>query len=216
MMIAQGHQYIIGKSGSGKSVLLSFMARQDIWNGDGICLVDPHGDLVEDTLQTVQKERARDVILFDPADTERPMGLNLLEANTPEERDRASLDAMEIFIKIFGDEIFGPRIQHYFRNACLTLMEDEEEGATLIDVPRIFTDEEFLKYKLSKVKNSVVRSFWEHEYANTGDREKQEMIPYFSSKFGPFITNTTIRNIIGQSKSAFNIREVMDNQKSYW
>ncbi|MDH5596906.1 MAG: type IV secretion system DNA-binding domain-containing protein, partial [Candidatus Peregrinibacteria bacterium] len=166
------HQYIIGKSGSGKSVLLSFMARQDIWNGDGMCLVDPHGDLVEDTLQTVPKERARDVILFDPADTERPMGLNLLEAHTPEERDRASLDAMEIFIKIFGDEIFGPRIQHYFRNACLTLMEDEEEGATLIDVPRIFTDEEFLKYKLSKVTNSVVRSFWEHEYANTGDREK--------------------------------------------
>ena len=207
------HQYIIGKSGSGKSVLLSFMARQDIWNGDGICLVDPHGDLVEDTLQAVQKERARDVILFDPADTERPMGLNLLEAHTPEERDRASLDAMEIFIKIFGDEIFGPRIQHYFRNACLTLMEDEEEGATLIDVPRIFTDEEFLKYKLSKVTNSVVRSFWEHEYANTGDREKQEMIPYFSSKFGPFITNTTIRNIIGQAKSAFNIREVMDTQK---
>ncbi len=207
------HQYIIGKSGSGKSVLLSFMARQDIWNGDGLCLVDPHGDLVEDTLQTIQKERARDVIVFDPADTERPMGLNLLEAKTPEERDRASLDAMEIFIKIFGDEIFGPRIQHYFRNACLTLMEDEEEGATLIDVPRIFTDEEFLKYKLSKVTNSVVRSFWEHEYANTGDREKQEMIPYFSSKFGPFITNTTIRNIIGQAKSAFNIREVMDTQK---
>lgn len=207
------HQYIIGKSGSGKSVLLHFMARQDIWNGDGICMVDPHGDLVEDTLQCVPKERARDVILFDPADTERPMGLNLLEAKTPEERDRASLDAMEIFIKIFGDEIFGPRIQHYFRNACLTLMEDEDEGATLIDVPRMFVDEEFLKYKLSKVTNSVVRSFWEHEYASTGDREKQEMIPYFSSKFGPFITNTTIRNIIGQAKSAFNIREVMDTQK---
>jgi hypothetical protein len=207
------HQYIIGKSGSGKSVLLNYMARQDIWNGDGMCLIDPHGDLVEDTLKVVQKERARDIIVFDPADTERPMGLNLLEAHTPEERDRASLDAMEIFIKIFGDEIFGPRIQHYFRNACLTLMEDEEEGATLIDVPRMFTDEEFNKYKVSKVQNAVVRSFWDHEYASTGDREKQEMIPYFSSKFGPFITNTTIRNIIGQPKSAFNIREIMDNQK---
>lgn len=207
------HQYIIGKSGSGKSVMLSYMARQDIANGDGICLVDPHGDLVEDVLQTVPKERAKDVIVFDPGDTERPMGLNLLEANSPDEQDRASLDAMEIFIKIFGDEIFGPRIQHYFRNACLTLMSDEEEGATLIDVPRIFVDEEFLKYKLAKVTNTVVKSFWEHEYANTGDREKQEMIPYFSSKFGPFITNTTIRNVIGQPKSAFNIREIMDNQK---
>ncbi|MBN1258942.1 type IV secretory system conjugative DNA transfer family protein [Candidatus Peregrinibacteria bacterium] len=207
------HHYIIGKSGCGKSVLLSYMARQDIVNGDGLCLVDPHGDLVEDTLMGVPKERAKDVVIFDPADTERPMGLNLLEAHTPEEMDRASLDAMEIFIKIFGDEIFGPRIQHYFRNACLTLMEDREEGATLIDVPRVFVDEEFMKYKVSKVQNSVVRSFWEHEYASTGDREKQEMIPYFSSKFGPFITNTTIRNIIGQSKSAFNIREIMDNQK---
>ena len=207
------HQYIIGKSGCGKSVLLSYMARQDIANGDGVCLIDPHGDLVEDTLQTVPKERAKDIVLFDPADIERPMGLNLLEAKTTEEMDRASLDAMEIFIKIFGDEIFGPRIQHYFRNACLTLMEDQDEGATLIDVPRIFVDDEFMKYKLSKVKNSVVRSFWEHEYASTGDREKQEMIPYFSSKFGPFITNTTIRNIIGQAKSAFNIREIMDTQK---
>ncbi|QQR83453.1 DUF87 domain-containing protein [Candidatus Peregrinibacteria bacterium] len=168
------HQYIIGKSGSGKSVLLNFMARQDIWNGDGICLIDPHGDLVEDTLRVVQKERARDVIVFDPSDTERPMGLNLLEAHTPEERDRASLDAMEIFIKLFGDEIFGPRIQHYFRNACLTLMEDEEEGATLIDVPRIFVDEEFRKYKVDKVQNAVVRSFWEHEYASTGDRESKK------------------------------------------
>jgi len=207
------HHYIIGKSGCGKSVLLNYMARQDIWNGNGVCLIDPHGDLVEDTLKTVPKNRAKDVIVFDPSDLERPMGLNLLEAKTPEEMDRASLDAMEIFIKLFGDEIFGPRIQHYFRNACLTLMEDIEEGATLIDVPRIFVDEEFKKYKLTKVKNAVVKSFWDHEYASTGDREKQEMIPYFSAKFGPFITNTTIRNIIGQPKSAFNIREVMDTQK---
>ena len=207
------HHYIIGKSGCGKSALLNYMARQDIWNGDGICLIDPHGDLVEDTIKIVPKERAKDIVIFDPADIERPMGLNLLEAHTTEERDRASLDAMEIFIKLFGDEIFGPRIQHYFRNACLTLMEDEEEGATLIDVPRIFVDEEFMKYKVGKVQNAVVKSFWEHEYAQTGAREKEEMIPYFSSKFGPFITNTTIRNIIGQPKSAFDIREIMDTQK---
>ena len=119
------HQYIIGKSGSGKSALLSWMARQDIASGQGICIVDPHGDLIEDALAHTPKERAKDVIVFDPADTERPMGLNLLEANTAEEKDRASLDAMEIFIKLFGNEIFGPRIQHYFRNGCLTLMDDE-------------------------------------------------------------------------------------------
>lgn len=207
------HQYIIGKSGSGKSALLNFQARQDIEAGAGLCVVDPHGDLIEDILAHTPKERAKDVILFDPADTERPMGLNLLEAKTDDEKDRASIDAMEIFIKLFGNEIFGPRIQHYFRNGCLTLMDDEEEGATLIDVPRLFVDEEFQKYKVSKLKNVVVRSFWEHEIAKTGAREKEEMIPYFSAKFGPFITNTTMRNIIGQPKSAFNIRQIMDDGK---
>lgn len=207
------HQYLIGKSGCGKSSLLHWQARQDVARGAGLCVVDPHGDLIEDVLAHIPKERAKDVIVFDPADTERPMGLNLLEAKTEEEKDRASIDAMEIFIKLFGNEIFGPRIQHYFRNGCLTLMDDEEEGATLIDVPRLFVDEEFQRYKVSKCKNVVVRSFWEHEIAKTGAREKEEMIPYFSAKFGPFITNTTMRNIIGQPKSAFNIRQVMDEGK---
>lgn len=207
------HHYCIGKSGSGKSVFLSYLARQDIQNGDGLSVIDPHGDLIEELITFVPKERAKDTIIFNPSDTERPMGLNILEANTPEEMDMASSQATEIFIKLFGDEIFGPRIQHYFRNACLTLMEDPDEGATLIDVPRIFVDDEFMKYKVSKAKNPVVRSFWEHEYANTGDRERQEMIPYFSSKFGPFITNSIMRNTIGQTKSAFNFRKVMDEQK---
>lgn len=207
------HQYIIGKSGSGKSALISYMARQDIANGDGVCVVDPHGDLIEDILHYVPKERAKDVIVFDPSDIERPMGLNILEASNPEEMDLASSQATEIFIKLFGDEIFGPRIQHYFRNACLTLMEDKEEGATLIDVPRMFTDDAFMRYKVSKIKNPVVKSFWVHEYAHTADRERQEMIPYFSAKFGPFITNSIMRNTIGQTKSVFNFREVMDKQK---
>lgn len=207
------HQYIIGKSGSGKSVLLNFQARQDVAAGAGLCVVDPHGDLIEDILAGVPKERAKDVVVFDPADTDRPMGLNLLEAKTEEEKDRASLDAMEIFIKLFGNEIFGPRIQHYFRNGCLTLMDDEEEGATLIDVPRLFVDDDFQRYKVSKCKNVVVRSFWEHEIAKTGAREKEEMIPYFSAKFGPFVTNSTMRNIIGQPKSAFQIRDIMDSGK---
>jgi len=207
------HHYIIGKSGSGKSTLLSYMARQDIWNGEGVCVIDPHGDLVEDILSYVPKERAKDVIIFDPSDTERPMALNLLEAKDSAEMDLISSQATEIFIKLFGDEIFGPRIQHYFRNACLTLMEDPDEGATLIDVPRIFTDDAFLKYKVKKVKNPVVKSFWQHEYANTGDRERQEMIPYFSSKFGPFITNSIMRNTIGQKASSFDFRKIMDEGK---
>lgn len=213
------HHYIIWKSGWGKSVFIWYLARQDVRNGDWVCVIDPHGDLIEDILSFTPKERAKDVILFDPSDDERPMWLNMLEviSEDPEirkrEMDRAAMDATEIFIKIFGDEIFWPRIQHYFRNWCLTLMEDIEDWWTLIDVPRLFTDDAFMKYKTSKVKNPVVKSFWDHEYAATWDREKQEMIPYFSSKFWPFITNTTIRNIIGQPKSAFNIREIMDNKK---
>jgi len=207
------HHYIIGKSGTGKSALLSYMARQDVANGEGVCMVDPHGDLIEDVLANVPKERAKDIVVFDPADGARPMGLNLLEAKTPEQKDRAALDAMEIFIKLFGNEIFGPRIQHYFRNGCLTLMDDEDEGATIIDVPRLFVDDEFQRYKVSKIRNPVVRSFWDHEMAKTGAREKEEMIPYFSSKFGPFITNTTMRNIIGQPKSAFDVRQIMDDGK---
>ena len=213
------HHYIIGKSGGGKSVFIGYLARQDLWNGDGLCVIDPHGDLVEDIVSFTPHERARDMIIFDPADFERPMGVNMLDiiATDPNlraiEKDRAALDATSIFIKMYGDEIFGPRIQHYFRNGCLTLMDDEEEGGTLIDVPRLFTDEAFMKYKTSKIKNVMVKSFWDHEYAQTGDREKQEMIPFFSAKFGPFITNTLMRNIIGQTKSAFDITDVMNTQK---
>ncbi len=213
------HHYVIWKSWGWKSVFIWYLARQDIRNGDGVCVIDPHGDLVEDVLSFTPKQRAKDVIVFDPSDDDRPMWLNMLDiiATDPDlrkiEMDRAAMDATEIFIKIFGDEIFGPRLQHYFRNWCLTLMEDVEDGWTLIDVPRLFVDDAFMKYKVSKVKNPVVKSFWDHEYANTWEREKQEMIPYFSSKFWPFITNTTIRNIIGQPKSAFNIREIMDNKK---
>ncbi len=213
------HHYIIGKSGWGKSVFIGYLARQDLWAWEGLGVIDPHGDLVEDIIAFTPKERAKDMIVFDPADYGRPMGLNMLDiiATDPNlrliEKDRAALDATSIFIKMYGDEIFGPRIQHYFRNGCLTLMDDEDEGGTLIDTPRLFTDEAFMKYKVSKLKNVMVKSFWEHEYAQTGDREKQEMIPFFSSKFGPFITNTTMRNIIGQTKSAFNLRKVMDEQK---
>ena len=213
------HHYIIWKSWGWKSVFINYIARQDIRNWDWLCIIDPHGDLVEDVLRFIPKERAKDVIVFDPGDDERPMWLNILDiiSTDPEARvremDRAALDATEIFIKIFGDEIFWPRIQHYFRNWALTLMEDLEDGWTLIDVPRLFTDDAFMKYKTSKIKNPVVKSFWEHEYASTWDREKQEMIPYFSAKFWPFITNTTIRNIIWQTKSAFNLREIMDNKK---
>src|SRR6185436_16542979 len=122
-------------------------------------------------------------------------------------------DAMNMMVKMFGEEIFGPRIQDYFRNGCLTLMEDEEEGGAITDLVRLFTDDEWQRYKVSKVKNPIVRSFWEKQMAATGQREKQEMIPYFAAKFGQFTTNTLIRNIVGQTKSAFDVADVMNSGK---
>lgn len=207
------HFYIIGQTGTGKSSIIQLMARQDFHNDRGVCVVDPHGSLIEDLLPYIPRERADDVIYFNPADTERPMGLNLLEADTPEERDLVALDAMNMMVKMFGEEIFGPRIQDYFRNGCLTLMEDDEEGGAITDLVKLFTDEEWQRYKVSKVKNPIVKSFWDKQMAQTGQREKQEMIPYFAAKFGQFYTNTLIRNIVGQTKSAFDVSKCMQEGK---
>jgi len=206
------HFYVIGQTGTGKTSIMTTMIRQDLKLGNGVCVIDPHGELVEELLPFIPRERADDVIYFNPADTQRPMGFNLLEADSPEERDLVALDAMNIMIKIFDEEIFGPRIQDYFRNGCLTLMECKEGGA-LTDIVRLFTDDAFQRTKIEQVKNPIVKSFWENQMANTGAREKQEMIPYFAAKFGAFITNTMMRNIIGQPKSAFDFSDVMDNGK---
>ena len=207
------HFYIIGQTGTGKSSIIQMMARQDFHAGHGVCVVDPHGSLIEDLLPYIPRERADDVIYFNPADTERPMGLNLLEGKTPEEKDLIALDAMNMMVKMFGNEVFGPRIQDYFRNGCLTLMDDEEEGGAITDLVKLFTDEEWQKYKASKVKNPIVRAFWEKQMPMTGQREKAEMIPYFAAKFGQFYTNTLMRNIVGQTKSAFDIADCMNKGK---
>lgn len=207
------HFYVIGQTGTGKSSIIQLMARQDFHNRKGLCVVDPHGSLVEDLIPYIPRDRADDVIYFNPADTERPMGLNMLEGKTEEERDLIALDAMNMMVKMFGEEIFGPRIQDYFRNGCLTLMADEEEGGAITDLVRLFTDDEWGKYKVTKVKNPIVRSFWEKQMAQTGQREKQEMIPYFAAKFGQFTTNTLIRNVVGQVRSSFDFTDIMNGGK---
>ena len=207
------HHYCLGKSGTGKSVFLQTIARQDVWNGDGICLIDPHGDLAEDMLAYIPKERAKDVIYFDAGNEERPMGLNMFEINILDEADRVVNDATEIFIKMFGPEIFGPRLQEYFKYGSLTLLEDFEDRPTLLDVVRLFTDEGYREYKIKKVTNPTVKNRRERTFNAMGDREKQEIIPYFSAKFVSFNTNRLIRNIIGQTKSAFRFEDVMDNKK---
>ncbi len=206
------HFYVIGQTGTGKSSIFQTMIRQDLKNGDGIGVIDPHGSLIDDILPFIPRERADDVIYFNPGDLERPIGLNLLEGDTWEEKEYVAMEAMNIMIKLFNEEIFGPRIQDYFRNGCLTLMSDPEGGA-LTDIVRLFTDDDYGKLKVEHVKNPIVKSFWENQMAKTGAREKQEMIPYFAAKFGQFVTNSMMRNIIGQSKSAFNFTKAMNENK---
>ena len=206
------HFYVIGQTGTGKSSILSVMARQDLRNGRGLAVLDPHGDFATGLLDFIPKTRAEDLIFFDPADQSRPMGLNLLEADTDDEKQMAVGEATSIMIKIFGPEIFGPRIQDYFRNGCLELM-DCPEGGTLIELIKLFTDENFQRERVQTIKNPIVKTWWKTTYAAMGDREKAEMIPFFAAKFGPFITNTLMRNIIGQTKSAFDITDVMNTQK---
>lgn len=206
------HFYVIGQTGTGKSSIMQVMARQDFANWEWVCIIDPHGDLARDVLPFIPRERADDVIIFDPSDLSRPMWLNLLEAETSEEKELVAMDALNIMIKLFGNEIFGPRIQDYFRNAVLTLM-DYPQGWAITDVVRLFTDEEFQKDRVRHVKNPIVKAWWETTYAKMWDREKAEIIPYFAAKFGQFTTNKMMRNIIGQVKSSFDILDIMQNKK---
>lgn len=206
------HFYAIWQTGTWKSSILQVMARQDFNNGEWVAVIDPHGDLARDLLPFVPRQRADDVIYFDPSDLDRPMWLNLLEADTDEEKELVAMDALNIMIKLFGNEIFGPRIQDYFRNAVLTLM-DYPSGWAITDVVRLFTDIDFQKDHVRHVKNPIVKNWWEKTYASMWEREKAEIIPYFAAKFGQFTTNKMMRNIIGQTKSSFDILDIMQNKK---
>ena len=207
------HMYVIGRTGTGKSEFIKGLARQDIQNGEGIAVIDPHGDLIDALISDIPRERADDVILFEPFDSERPMGLNMLEARSEEEKDFAVQEMIEIFYKLFPPEMIGPMFEHNMRNVMLTLMADRDQPGTIAEIPRMFTDSEYQKYKTSKVSDPVVRSFWEQEMAKTTDFHKSEMLGYLISKVGRFVENEMMRNIIGQARSAFDFREVMDQGK---
>lgn len=208
------HMYIIGKTGTGKSEFLKDMIIQDIEAGYGLCVIDPHGDLVESVLQRVPAKRAEDVILFDPSDTARPMGLNIMEAYSEEQKHYVVSSIIGLFYKLFDPNqtgIMGPRLEHGIRNAMLTCMC--EPGSTFIEVQRVLTDSGFLQEILPKVTDPIVRRYWTDQIAQTNDFHKSEVLDYTVSKFGRFITNKLMRNIIGQSKSSFDFRDIMDNQK---
>lgn len=211
------HMYVIGKSGTGKSVLLENMIKQDIEAGRGVCVMDPHGDLARAVIGFVPKERAEDVIYFNPADAERPMGLNMMEYDPkyPEQKTFVVNEMLKIFDKLYDlKSTGGPMFEQYMRNAMILVMDHPESGSTLLEIPRVLTDEKFRAYKLSKCKTEVVRNFWLKEAQKAGgEASLANMVPYITSKLTPFITNDLVRPIIGQQKSAFNLREVMDNQK---
>jgi hypothetical protein len=208
------HIYIIGKTGTGKSELLKDMILQDVREGKGLCFMDPHGDALQDVLKLIPPERAEDVIYFNPSDTERPMGLNLLEANTEDQKHFAATAVINMMYKLFDPYktgIVGPRFEHAVRNAMLTAMSDE--GSTFVEVMRILTDARFVQDLLPKVTDPIVRRYWTDQIAQTSDFHKSEVLDYITSKFGRFVTNKTIRNIIGQSVSSFNFRKIMDEGK---
>jgi len=207
------HMYIIGKTGTGKTELLRDMILQDIKLGRGVCLIDPH-DLAEDLLAYIPPERAEDVIYFDPSDTERPMGLNLLEAYNEDQKHMVTTAIINLMYKLYDPYktgIIGPRFEHAIRNAMLTVMS--EPGSTFVEVVRCLTDANFVQEILPKVKDPMVRRYWTDQIAQTADFHKSEVLDYIVSKFGRFVTNRVMRNIIGQSQSAFDFRKVMDEGK---
>jgi hypothetical protein len=211
------HVYIIGQTGTGKSNLLTNMAIEDIENGKGAAVVDPHGDFVEDILGRIPKKRAGDVIVFDPGDISRPLGINMIEydLNRPEEKTFIVNEMQSIFNKLFTAETMGPMFEQYMRKALLLLMEDaRNEPATLMEVSRVFTDAEFRKRKLARITNPSVQDFWEKEAAKAGgEAALSNITPYITSKFNNFTANDYMRMIIGQAKSAFNFRTCMDEGK---
>lgn len=211
------HLYIIGGSGAGKSAYQASLIRQDILDGKGVCVIDPHGDLAEEALTFVPRERADDVIYFNPSDVERPMALNMLEYDPayPEQKTFVINEMLKIFDKLYDlKSTGGPMFEQYMRNAMLLIMDHPESGSTLMEISRVLSDEDFRAMKLRHCKTQVVRDFWIKEAQKAGgEAALANMVPYITSKLTPFISNDIMRPIIGQQHSAFNVRKAMDEGK---
>ena len=210
------HTYVIGATGMGKSVFLKNVAYQDMMDGRGFAFIDPHGDVTEELLSMVPPERIDDVIYFDPGDLENPIGMNMFEFDSPDQKDFIIQEGINMLYSLYDPGhtgIFGPRGEHMFRNAALLLMSDPA-GATFIDIPRVFIDPEFVKSKLQYVTDKTVYDYWTKEFpASQKSNDAGEVTTWFVSKWGPFLSNMMMRNILGQVKSGFNLREIMDNKK---
>ena len=210
------HFYVIGQTGTGKTVFLKNMVIQDIKNGDGCCFIDPHGTDIQDILAHIPKERLDDVIYFDPAYTARPMGLNMLEYDVryPEQKTFVVNELLNIFNKLFDMKTSGgPAFEQYFRNSSLLVMEDPDSGMTLLEIGRVLADKNFRDMKLAKCKNPIIKQFWENAEKTTGDQSLANFVPYITNKFDVFVSNDIMRPVIAQEKSVFNFRKIMDEKK---
>jgi len=211
------HLYVVGQTGVGKSNFLQEIAKRDAQAGRGFCFIDPHGDAIEDILACIPKERAQDVIVFDPGDTERTLGMNMLEFDPkyPEQKTFVINEMIGIFDQLYDMKATGgPMFEQYMRNAMLLIMEHPESGSTLMEISRVLADEDFRRMKLAHCANPIVRDFWQNEAEKAGgDAALANMVPYITSKLTPFIANDFMRPIIGQQVSALNFREIMDGKK---
>lgn len=211
------HLYIVGQTGTGKSVFLNNLAGQDMENGEGLCVIDPNGDLFEDMLARVPKSRIKDVVVFDPSDLEKPLGLNMLEYDPrfPEQKTFIINELIGIFDTLYDLKTTGgPIFEQYTRNALLLLMDDPNDAYTILEIPKVLADTEFRKKLLAKCRNIIAKDFWEKEAEKAGgEAALVNLVPYITSKFNTFIANDYVRPIIAQSKSTLKFREIIDEGK---
>jgi Helicase HerA, central domain/TraM recognition site of TraD and TraG len=211
------HNYILGGTGSGKSVLMTQMILQDIQMGNGVCVVDPHGETIDDLLLRMPKERQDDVIIFSPSFTDFPLGLNLLEYDRLQPSQRTTMidTLFSIWDKLYDLKATGgPMFESYMTNAMRLVMSHEASGSTLMEIPKVLTNEDYRAFKLAMCDDQQVRDFWEKEAQKAGgDAALENMVPYITSKLNKFVTNDFIRPMIGQQKSAINFRLAMDTKK---
>ena len=204
------HMYIIGKTGMGKSVLQENMIINDIWAGRGVAVVDPHGDLVEKVVKYIPSNRINDVIYFNPSDIEYPIAFNVVEKVDAEYRHLVASGLLGIFQKLWADS-WGPRLEYILRNAILAILDYPD--STLMGVTRMLSDKPFRKKVVEKIQDPVVKAFWVNEFASYADKFASEAVSPIQNKVGQFLSSSLIRNIVGQVKSAIDIRKIMDEGK---
>ncbi|MDD5773246.1 MAG: type IV secretion system DNA-binding domain-containing protein [bacterium] len=207
----RGHMYILGKTGTGKSTLISQLMRSDISNNEGFCLIDPHGDLAEKVLEMIPEERKDDVIYFNPGDTNHQINFNILEYKKPEDKYLIASGFISIARKIWKD-FWGPRLEHILRNTILTILEFPQMG-TILWIPKLLQDDDFRKEIINKVYDKQLREFWYLEFEKYSPAFRREAVSPILNKVGQFLSNPQIRRIFEKPRSSFDIREIMDSGK---